>query len=336
MRERLPSGKIIRKKRLLVRLAKALSLQTPIDGFLNLCVFLEDNFFSKFSLKSGIVAGSAVVFFSALVILLLATTPEKDSPSQGHTPLSISSITGRLKRQVSDIYNVDASFLGDNSLSVLSTIGNAASRMVSKQPPKMLNKQNITTDIVTVSSSGGFKTGSQRLRANNYPSYNLVARKLIQIIRKKGRTGVDPAGLAQKIISESKVQDFDPLFVAAVIKSESAFDKLAVSSAGARGLMQILPSTGTFVAGLEGFEAVMKHRLTDPDYNVKLGIAYLKYLEQMYNGNRMLVLTAYNWGPGRVVDAIEGRRRIPAEVMSYALRILRDHQEWVNELMFAA
>ena len=93
-----------------------------------------------------------------------------------------------------------------------------------------------------------------------------------------------------------------------------------------------MPATGQFIERLKGYETVMGLRLTDPNYNVRLGIAYLKHLEKLYDGNRVFVLTAYNWGPGRVEDAMNGRRRIPKDVMNYALKILSDHRTWRYQL----
>ena len=332
VKKAIPSGVILNRKKQKRRFMPMLSFSAIIDHLFELARFLEEKVFMRFPAK--LVGCSLAVIVSVICVSLILYPSGNENGKK--SSFSLASVSSRLKRQVSDIYNVDASLLENNSLSVISTLKSAAGLISGSSSPKIIDKHSAAAGIVSVSTSGKPAAFSGRLHANNYPSYNLVSRKLIQIIRKKGRSGIDPVALSQKIITESKLQDFDPLFVAAVIKSESAFDRLAVSSAGARGLMQIMPSTGTFIAGLEGFESVMKQRLTDPDYNVKLGIAYLKYLEQMYKGNRMLILTAYNWGPGRVVDAIDGRRRIPAEVMSYALRILRDHQEWVNELMFAA
>ena len=251
---------------------------------------------------------------------------------------SVASLGSRLRKSVSSIYEIDMAYLHNGPGSLFASVKKSLkeSSNSTSQGLHMAQPLVVSSNVIDVSAIGNSHPHFAPLVADRYPSFNLVNRKLIQVIRKRGRKNIDPENLAHRIITESRKANFDPLFVAAVIKSESAFDRFAVSGAGARGLMQILPSTGCFIAGLEGFQSVMKHKLTDPDYNVQLGIAYLKYLEQMYKGNRVLVLTAYNWGPGRVEDAIKGRRKIPAEVMSYALKILRDHQEWVNELMMAA
>ena len=88
--------------------------------------------------------------------------------------------------------------------------------------------------------------------------------------------------------------------VLAVIRQESAFDQRAVSHAGARGLMQLMPATAKRVARWEGVRYV-RHWLTEePDYNVRLGRAYLRKMIDRYEGSYPLALAAYNAGPHRV------------------------------------
>lgn len=165
------------------------------------------------------------------------------------------------------------------------------------------------------------------------PSPAELKEKVSDIISAHGKKGVNIEELSRRIVIESISQKYDPLFVAAVIKSESAFNKFATSHVGAKGLMQIMPATGRFIEELKGFENVMGAKLTDPGYNVKLGITYLKHLDELFEGNRVFTLTAYNWGPGRMEDAFDGKRKIPKEVMNYALKILADHEKWRGELL---
>jgi soluble lytic murein transglycosylase len=116
--------------------------------------------------------------------------------------------------------------------------------------------------------------------------------------------------------------------VAAVIKSESTFNAMARSHKGAQGLMQLMPKTGAWLASTAKMQ---RGALTDPGYNLKLGISYLKQLEQGYGGDRVFTLIAYNWGPGRVESAADGKRRVPPEVLTYAIRILNDYRRWRSE-----
>jgi soluble lytic murein transglycosylase-like protein len=165
----------------------------------------------------------------------------------------------------------------------------------------------------------------QRAAQTQQPSSQQLAKKVLEVIQKYAPKRKDAAGLAAAIVAESELQDFDPLFVAAVIKSESTFNALARSNKGAQGLMQIMPKTGAWLADKQ---EIPRGHLTDPGYNLKLGVSYLKHLEQMYDGDRVFVLIAYNWGPGRVDSATDGKRRVPPEVVTYAVKIMNDYRRW--------
>lgn len=93
--------------------------------------------------------------------------------------------------------------------------------------------------------------------------------------------------------------DIEPALVNAVIRQESMFDPAAVSSAGARGLMQLMPATARQLARQVG-EAYSAQRLTaDPGYNVALGSRYLADQVGNFEGSYILAVAAYNAGPGR-------------------------------------
>jgi hypothetical protein len=150
-----------------------------------------------------------------------------------------------------------------------------------------------------------------------------------KIIKVYGQRGINQLALAKAIVAESKRQRYDPLFVAAVIKSESSFNTEATSHVGAKGLMQIMPNTKNYIETFAEFADKPKGSLTTPGYNIKLGIAYLRYLDRMFGDNRVLTLVAYNWGPGHVMQALKGEKRgVPKSVVNYAMRILSDHQAW--------
>jgi Transglycosylase SLT domain len=138
----------------------------------------------------------------------------------------------------------------------------------------------------------------------------------------------DAEQLAYLIVAESFRAGYDPLFVAAVIKSESRFKHAAVSHRGARGLMQIMPDTGKYLSQKKSLRWSGSQSLNDPTYNIKLGIAYLKYLDDKFTGNKERVLIAYNWGPGNVKASMQGRRRPPTESLKYARQILANHRKW--------
>ncbi len=166
----------------------------------------------------------------------------------------------------------------------------------------------------------------------------MTVRKVTSLIAKFGKKkGVKPAMLARAIVKESKAQLFDPLFVAAVIKTESAFATDAISPVGARGLMQIMPGTKAHIETFPSLSGLPRGTLTEPGYNLALGITYLKYLESMFDGNRVLTLIAYNWGPGHLKKTVMGEKKgVPRQVVNYALRILGDHQRWRREIAVAS
>jgi|GEM_PF-2376762 len=134
--------------------------------------------------------------------------------------------------------------------------------------------------------------------------------------------------LARTIVVESAKAKYDPIFVAAVIYAESMFKHSAVSHRGAQGLMQIMPDTGRYVSAMENLTWGGTRSLKDPETNLRLGIAYLKYLEAMFNGNRERMLIAYNWGPANMANALRGRSRAPMESIGYARKILTTHRKW--------
>ncbi len=88
----------------------------------------------------------------------------------------------------------------------------------------------------------------------------------------------------------------EPAFMLAIVRQESSFDPSARSGAGARGMMQLMPATAATVArraGLGGGD------LDDPDYNMRVGGAYLGQLVEQFSGSYVMAAAAYNAGPGR-------------------------------------
>ena len=85
----------------------------------------------------------------------------------------------------------------------------------------------------------------------------------------------------------------------AVSRQESAFDHRAVSRAGARGLMQLMPATARIVARRIRTSRPSKADLFDPEINIRLGSNHLAFLMDRYDGHRALVFAAYNAGEHR-------------------------------------
>ncbi|NPV89691.1 MAG: lytic transglycosylase domain-containing protein [Firmicutes bacterium] len=109
-----------------------------------------------------------------------------------------------------------------------------------------------------------------------------------------------PFPYREMIIQHSRESGLDPLLVAAMIQKESGFDPGAVSKKGAIGLMQVMPDTGCWVAGKLGVNGYTPEMLTNPDFNLRVGCWYLRYLGGEYQGDWVRVLAAYNAGIGNV------------------------------------
>ena len=123
--------------------------------------------------------------------------------------------------------------------------------------------------------------------------------------------------------------------VLAVVRQESGFDPGAVSSAGARGMMQLMPATARHMAGRLDLDPD-RHSLEDPAFNLLLGSAYMNRLVTRYDGSLLLAVTAYNAGPGRVsrwlkrygdpraahIDPVDWVETLPfAETRNYIQRV---------------
>ena len=102
----------------------------------------------------------------------------------------------------------------------------------------------------------------------------------------------------------------DPARVAAVIYCESSFRPDAVSSAGAIGLMQIMPSTGEWIAQKLG-ESYDVQKLYDPETNIRYGCWYLNYLGERFDGDLTKVTAAYHAGGGRVDEWLQNEENSP-------------------------
>lgn len=94
------------------------------------------------------------------------------------------------------------------------------------------------------------------------------------------------------IIREAAAEyELDPDLIRAVMQTESAFDPLVVSRAGAEGLMQLMPELAAEMGVSDSF---------DPRENIMGGVRYLRRLLNFYDGDLSLALAGYNAGPGNV------------------------------------
>jgi len=135
--------------------------------------------------------------------------------------------------------------------------------------------------------------------------------------------GVAPGeahAVAKVLVEEARKAGFDPWYIVAVIEAESMYDADACSPAGARGLMQLMPTT---------FRSVSTHyRVSDPVENVRAGIHYLAKLYAAGFNYPNTALLAYNGGPAnalaylKAIWAKKDTSSFPAEMKEYPGKVL--------------
>jgi soluble lytic murein transglycosylase len=133
----------------------------------------------------------------------------------------------------------------------------------------------------------------------------------------------------------------DPALIAAVIYTESHF-RDQTSPRGAKGLMQLLPSTADYIARKSGGTQFNHGDLATPQINIAYGSWYLHYLLHKYRGSDVLALAAYNAGEGKVDQWLAGAaasgetftiaRHIPfAETRDYVQRVLAAREQYRHQ-----
>ena len=137
-----------------------------------------------------------------------------------------------------------------------------------------------------------------------------------------GLANVTKEELAEVIYEESIRYKHDPKFILALITIESEFKNWSVSQKGAKGLMQIMPEVGQFLAQEMGIEWSGDRTLFNPYLNIKMGVYYLSQLIQEFD-DPGLALTAYNYGPTHVKGLMDRNQQIP---LQYYRRILTVYQ----------
>ncbi len=143
-----------------------------------------------------------------------------------------------------------------------------------------------------------------------------------------------PLPWREQIENECRERQLDPYLVAAVIRQESEFNPGALSHARARGLMQILPSTGRRLGQNLGMSTVPANRLYVPETSLKLGTLYLRRVLDQYEGRLEPALAGYNAGEHRaakwmawhaMTDPAEFVENIPfTETRGYVQSVLRN------------
>lgn len=128
----------------------------------------------------------------------------------------------------------------------------------------------------------------------------------------------NPVGLAPLVDRTAQEHDIDPLLLHSIARVESRHQPDAISHAGARGLMQVIPPTARRF-GVDGAE-----QLHDPQTNLRVSARYLKDLQRRFGNDLELVLAAYNAGEGAVEK--HGRKIPPyRETQDYVRKVLAEY-----------
>jgi soluble lytic murein transglycosylase len=202
-------------------------------------------------------------------------------------------------------------------------------------------KSFLTALIENAGTRGEQRLGVDLAASLGRPDLTLAAAK---VARQKGTEMVEHLFPVKKLVNAGTPET---ALVLGVIRQESAFDPEAVSSAGARGLMQLMPATAKYVAKKLGLKYTKEKLTSDTHFNISLGRAYLAELLADQGGSYVLAIAAYNAGPRRVsewtarfrdprrqdVDVIDWVELIPiAETRNYVQRVLENTQVYRHRL----
>jgi soluble lytic murein transglycosylase len=156
---------------------------------------------------------------------------------------------------------------------------------------------------------------------------NFIRKVVRERLANHGRKYADRVSHA--IIKESAKEKMDPLFVLAVIETESQFNPRIVGSHGEIGLMQIMPDTGQWISEKSGFPWKGKSTLRDPALNIRIGVNYLAFLREKFEGTAYQYVAAYNMGPGNV------RRLASLDIKpkEYSLRVMNNYYGFYQNLV---
>jgi soluble lytic murein transglycosylase len=173
----------------------------------------------------------------------------------------------------------------------------------------------------------------------------------LQIGKSAFNRGIDVAALAFPvgvIPASAHIEGSGKALAYAIARQESAFNPAAISSADARGLLQILPGTAKGVATRHGMTFTPARLTSDPGYNATLGAHYLGEQIDSFGGSYILTFIAYNAGPRRVPewierygdprgksldDVVDWIERIPfPETRNYVQRVMENYQVYKTRL----
>ena len=139
---------------------------------------------------------------------------------------------------------------------------------------------------------------------------------------------LDSTKLTEALLKVSQQFNYDPVFLLAVIKTESHFNPNTIGSAGEIGLMQIKPSTAAWICKKGKIPWKGAQALKNPEYNVQVGALYFKYLKKSLKSKSAHYINAYNMG-------INNLHRLPASSKvshPYYARVIKNYVDIYQHL----
>lgn len=130
----------------------------------------------------------------------------------------------------------------------------------------------------------------------------------------------------------TKKNNLDTAWIMALMRQESAFQPDAHSPSGARGLMQIMPETGRYVARLLKQKRPRISDLYKPETSIKLGIYYLEKNLNQFNNNKVVATAAYNAGPNRVSKWLPNHHHMDADIWAETIP-LKETRDYVQRIL---
>lgn len=157
------------------------------------------------------------------------------------------------------------------------------------------------------------------IRNSSYSNLSAYTNMIKNVENSSNSSSVNPrsnAEIEKAIKAASQKYGVDENFIKAVIKQESSYSPNAVSSAGAMGLMQLMPSTAQSLGVTNPF---------DVNQNIDGGTKYLSQLLNMFGNSKELALAGYNAGPNAVNNSGYNISRLPSETRNYVATIMGNY-----------
>ncbi len=134
--------------------------------------------------------------------------------------------------------------------------------------------------------------------------------------------------ITKTLIEEAVRNNLDPVFVMAVIETESSFNPKAKGPFGEIGLMQLKPDTAEWIAKKSNIPFKGAKSLEYPSLNIQIGVAYMTYLRDTFGGSAFKYVSAYNMGPRKIRQMVRKKVR-PRE---YASKVIGNYKDFYTEI----